>query len=83
MRQPGAEMVAFMRHEDLGLVLQPAKGGGMDDAVAVALERRAGRAFHFVEQAATRAGGVAGIGRAGPVTETDIAKLAAHDPCRC
>jgi hypothetical protein len=38
-------MIAVLGDEDLGLVLQPAEGGGVDDAVAVALEvgaRRAG-----------------------------------------
>ena len=40
--QPGAEMVALVEHEDLGLVREPAEGGGMDDAVAVAAERVAG-----------------------------------------
>ena len=43
--QPGAEMLALVVEEDLGLVLQAPEGGGMDDAVAVALEfgaRRAG-----------------------------------------
>ena len=43
MGQPGAEMVALVMHEDLRLVGEAAKGGGMDDAVAVALERRARR----------------------------------------
>ena len=40
VREPGAEMVALVGHEDLGLVRQPAKRGGMDDAVAVALKLR-------------------------------------------
>src|SRR4051812_8669254 len=38
MRQAGAIMVAFMEDEYLGLVLQPAEGGGMDDAIAIAAE---------------------------------------------
>ncbi len=38
MGQPGPVMVAFVEHEDLGLVLEPAERGGMDDAVAVAAE---------------------------------------------
>ena len=42
--QPGAVMVALMEHENLGLVREPAEGGGMDDAVAVAAEGVAGRA---------------------------------------
>ena len=32
-------MIALVIDEDLGLVLEPAEGGRMDDAVAVALER--------------------------------------------
>ena len=39
MGEPGAEMVALVMDEHLGLVGEPAEGGGMDDAVAVALER--------------------------------------------
>ena len=31
--QPGAVVVALVEHEDLGLVLEPAEGGRMDDAV--------------------------------------------------
>ena len=42
--QPGAEMLAVVAEEDLGLVLEAAERGGMDDAVAVALELRARRA---------------------------------------
>ena len=38
MCQPRAEQVAFMVDEDLGLVFEPAKGGGMNDAVAITLE---------------------------------------------
>ena len=38
--QARPEMVAFVVDEDLGLVLQAPEGGGVDDAVAVALEGR-------------------------------------------
>ncbi len=38
MGQPGAEMVALVMDEHLGLVGETAEGGRMDDAVAVALE---------------------------------------------
>ena len=38
MRQAGTEQVAFVVDEYLGFVFQPAEGGGMDDAVAVALK---------------------------------------------
>ena len=45
VREPGAEVVAFGVDEDLRLVAQPAKSLRVDDAVAVALERRAQPAF--------------------------------------
>jgi hypothetical protein len=38
VREAGAKQVALMVEEHLGLVDQPAEGGGVDDAVAVALE---------------------------------------------
>ena len=40
MRQPRAVVIALGREKDLRLVLQPAKGLAMNDAVAVALIRR-------------------------------------------
>ena len=43
MGQAGAEMIALMIDEDLGLVLEPAEGRGMDDPVPVALEFAARR----------------------------------------
>ena len=39
--QPGAEMIALVKHEDLGLVREPAERRGVDDAVAIAAERAA------------------------------------------
>ncbi len=36
--QSGPVMVAFMLDEDLRLVLEPAKGGAVDDAVPIPLE---------------------------------------------
>ena len=47
MSQPGAVIIAFMFHKHLGLVLEAAKGAGMDDAVAVAAVTGAGGAFLF------------------------------------
>ncbi len=44
--QAGAEVVAFVVDEDLGLVFQPPEGRGVQDAVPVALER--GAVFGFV-----------------------------------
>src|SRR6185437_6090259 len=40
MRQPGAVVVALVIDEDLGLVLQAPERGRVNNAVAVALERR-------------------------------------------
>ena len=57
MGQAGAEQVALVIEEDLRLVDQAAKRGGVNDAVTVALERRAGRRGCF-GMAAT-----AGLGR--------------------
>ena len=52
MGQPGAVIVAFVLHEDLGLVLETAKGGRMDDPVAVALVGGAGGAFRLAMEPA-------------------------------
>src|SRR5204863_4403708 len=41
MREPGPVVVALRRDEDLSLVLEAAERLRVDDAVAVALERRA------------------------------------------
>ena len=41
VRQPGAVVVVGLGDEHLRLVHEPAKGGGVDDAVAVALVERA------------------------------------------
>ena len=43
MRQARAVVVALVVDEDLGLVLEPAEGRAVDDAVAVALVARAQR----------------------------------------
>ena len=44
MGEPGAVMVAFVEHENLGLVLEPAERGRVNDAVAVAAKRAAASA---------------------------------------
>ena len=41
-------MIAFMRHEDLGLVGEAAERGRMDDPVAIALELFGWRTTSFV-----------------------------------
>ena len=62
--QPGAVMIALVEHEDLGLVLQAAEGGGMDDAVAVAAKRRCGLAGRLRMKPPAAFSRIAGIGRA-------------------
>ena len=64
MGQPGAVVVAFVKHEDLGLVLQPAKRRRMDHPIAVAAKRAAGPTRRLVVQPAAARRGVAGIDRA-------------------
>ena len=69
--QAGAKMIALVGDENLGLVLQPAKGGGMDDPVAIALERRAGAAGGLGIEAAAGFLGLHGVGRAGDAAHPD------------
>ena len=56
MRQPGAEQVALVIDEHLGLVFEPPKSRGMDDAVAIALKFAALRRRRFGNRPATRIG---------------------------
>ena len=57
MGEPGAEMVALVMDEHLGLVGEAAEGGRMDDAVAVALEFGARRRRRLGDETARRAPG--------------------------
>ncbi len=61
MGQPVAEMIALVMQEDLRLVLQAAKGRGMDDAITIALEFRACRAGTGAIKTPERAFRLAGI----------------------
>ncbi len=63
MGQPGAEEIALVIDEHLGLVGQPPEGHGMDDAVPVALKGAAGGAVALRMQAPARGLRPAGIGR--------------------
>ena len=54
VRHPGAVVVSGGVDEDLRLALQPAKGLGMEDAIAIALERRADRALLLGKEPASR-----------------------------
>ena len=63
MGQTGPVVVALVVDEDLGLVLQAPEGGGMDDAVAIALKGGAGRAHLLGIEPAAALFRMAGIGR--------------------
>jgi hypothetical protein len=58
-------MIAVERHEDLAFVREAAKGRGVQDAVAVALELATRRRRGLGMEPAARARGVAGVGREG------------------
>jgi hypothetical protein len=60
--EPRAEQVALVVDEHLGLVFQPAERGGMDDAVAVALELGARRGGRFGVPAPAGLTGMRGVG---------------------
>jgi len=61
--QAGAVVVALVLDEDLGLVLEAAEGRGVDDPVAVALERRAVGALGLGMEAPPAGAGPGRIGR--------------------
>ncbi len=65
VRQAGAEIVALVRHEDLGLLLQATEGRRVDDPVTIAGERGPGAALILLEPTALRLEGILGVGRAG------------------
>ncbi len=60
--EAGAEVVAFVGHEDLRLFLEPAERGGVDDPVAVARERGPGSARRLGVLAAARTRRILSIG---------------------
>ena len=62
VRQPGAEQVALVVEEDLGLVDEAPKRGAVDDAVAIALEFVARRRRLLRMAAAPGTPRVAGVG---------------------
>ena len=63
--QPGAVMIALVKDENLGLVLEATKSRRMDHPVAIAPKCAACCAWWLRETAATAMIGVAGIGLAG------------------
>ncbi len=54
-------MIPFVIHEDLGLVFESAKSGGMHNPVPVPLKTGAGRAFRFGVKAPPALIRIAGI----------------------
>ena len=62
--EPGAEMIALVKDEDLRLVGEPAERGRMDDAVAIAAERIAGGRRRLAVEPAAALGRVGRIGGA-------------------
>jgi hypothetical protein len=63
VRQARSKQVAFVIHEDLGLVFEAAKGGGMNDPVPVALEFTARLGARFGKCPAATVSIDDGIGR--------------------
>ncbi len=47
MREPGSEVIAIGRDKDLGLVLEPPEGFGVNHAVPIPLKRGANRRFRL------------------------------------
>ena len=65
VREPRPVVVALVVHEHLRLVLEAAEGGGVDDAVAVALEGHAEGVFGLGVAAAARVAAPHRVGREG------------------
>ena len=63
VREARAVVIAGRREEDLRLVLQPAERLAVDDAIAIALERRPDVVFRLRTQAAARIGALGRLRR--------------------
>ena len=61
--QPGAEMVTLEIDQHLGLVLEPAERGGMNNPIPVALKGAAQPARRLVDQPATARAAHGSMGR--------------------
>ena len=75
-------MVALVEDENLGLVLEPAEGGRVDDAVAVAAEGAAAFAGGLGVEPAAALLRIAGVRRAGYRSFHRPTGRAAHEPGR-
>jgi hypothetical protein len=79
MCQTRAVVIAGGREEHLCLVFEPAKGLGMDDAIAVALERRPHIIFGFFAQTPARVGALRRLRRKNlPFTRLEVFSDARH-----
>ena len=61
MAEAGAVMVALVKHENLGLVLEPPEGGRINHPVAIPPERAARPARRLAKQPAPARIGIAGV----------------------
>jgi hypothetical protein len=62
MREPGAVVVTFVVHENLGFVFEPTKSGGMNDTVTVSLKSGPVRMLLFLVVASPTVTAFNGIG---------------------
>jgi iron-sulfur cluster assembly accessory protein len=84
MGEPGAEMVALVRNEDLRLVGEPPEGGAMDDAVAIALKYRARWRMRLRDQPSAASCRIGGVRRArGGESESGRKVASRHENLDC
>jgi hypothetical protein len=72
-------MVALVENENLGFVLEPAEGSGVDDAVTIAAKGAAGLACRLGMQSAAAAFRIACIGCTGYVGFHCLHRVSAVD----
>ena len=78
--EPGAEMVALVRNEDLRLVGEPPEGRAMDDAVAIALKYRARWRMRLGDQPSAASRRIGGVRRArGDASESGRKIASCHE----
>src|SRR5688572_31347023 len=63
VRQPRAVVIAGRRNKHLRLVLEPSEGLGVDDPIAIALERRTNRVLGLLVDAALAVSALRGLRR--------------------
>ncbi len=73
--QAGSIMIPLMGDEHLCLMLETAKSGGMDDSIAIPLERRSCSAFRLRHQPTSAQRRITGIGRSFAIAEANSFQL--------